>query len=82
MERPNPVDTNISGITNPWSVIRGELATAPTQNWTEYVGALEKAVEMSKRMTKVVSTYLDSSRWPTAVTQSDLFARRYLDATG
>lgn len=66
-------------MTNPWSVLPGAMTTPPTQNWTTYIDAPEKAVEMSQRMTKVLNTYLDSSRWPMAVTQSDPFAERSLE---
>ena len=77
--RSNPVDSYIYGMTNPWSVLPGAMTTPPTQNWTTYIDAPEKAVEMSQRMTKVLNTYLDSSRWPMAVTQSDPFAERSLE---
>jgi len=77
---PNIVDAYIFG-NSPWNQKprdRGFLL----QNWTDYVNEPQKPKEMSRRLTKVLNTYLDSSRWDKAVTQTDPFGRTSLNSTG
>jgi hypothetical protein len=78
--RPNPVDAYIYG-NSPWAKI-ADGEDSLEQDWTEYVVKLRKPKEMSRRLTKVLNTYLDSSRWAAAVTLSDPFATKSLNATG
>jgi hypothetical protein len=80
MYRPNPVDAYIYG-NSPWAAI-ADGKNLLDQDWTEYVIGSRKPKEMSRRLTKVLNTYLDSSRWAAVVTQSDPFATRSLNATG
>lgn len=78
----NPVDAYIFNETQ-WAVMDPTLGVMPgTQNWTTYIGESQKAVDMSHRLTRVLNTYLDATRWPSAITRSDPFARNSLNATG
>jgi hypothetical protein len=77
---PNIVDAYIFG-NSPWNQKpkdRGFLL----QNWTDYVTEPQKPKEMSRRLTKVLNTYLDSSRWAKAVTLTDPFGKTSLNSTG
>jgi hypothetical protein len=76
--RTNPIDDYIYGVT-PW----GEDATglAPIHNWTLYENEPQKSADMSRRLTKLLNTYWDASRWPVAVTRNDPFGLRSLNAT-
>jgi hypothetical protein len=76
----NPVDAYIFNNTQ-WDAMSIPGSTG-FQNWTEYIGSTEKAVALSQRLTKVLNTYLDGSRWPAAVALSDPWAKRVLNATG
>jgi hypothetical protein len=70
----NPVDAYISGIT-PWA------ANIPTKNWTEYVDSPQRSIDMSHRMTRVLNTYWDSSRWPLAMTRNDPWGSASINQT-
>lgn len=76
----NPVDAYIFNNTQ-WDAMSVPGSTG-FQNWTTYIGSTEKAAALSQRLTKVLNTYLDGSRWPAAVTLSDPWAKRVLNATG
>ncbi|KAJ4365520.1 hypothetical protein N0V83_008139 [Neocucurbitaria cava] len=65
---PNPIDAYVYGVT-PWSLESTGLA--PRLNWTEYIGVPQKSVDMSRRLTKLLNTYWDASRWPMAITRND-----------
>lgn len=80
MYRPNPVDAYIYGQA-PWAEIP-EGKNILYQNWTEYVTGPRKRKDMSRRLTKVLNTYLDASRWGTAVTQRDPFGKKSFNGTG
>jgi hypothetical protein len=78
--RSNSVDAYMYGNA-PWAEIT-DGKNIVVQDWTEYAVGSRKPKEMSRRLTKVLNTYLDSSRWATAVTQNDPFATKILNATG
>ncbi|KAF3032805.1 hypothetical protein E8E12_002211 [Didymella heteroderae] len=79
-QQSNPVDAYIFNQTQ-WAV--ADVGFLPgQQNWTTYIGEPQKAIDLSHRLTKVLNTYLDSFRWPKAVTLSDPFARKSLNSTG
>lgn len=78
----NPVDAYIFNETQ-WAVSDPTMGIMlGTQNWTTYIGDPQKAVDVSHRLTRVLNTYLDATRWPSAITRSDPFARASLNATG
>jgi hypothetical protein len=78
----NPVDAYIFNETQ-WAVRDLTAGVMPgMQNWTTYIGEPQKAVDLSHRLTRVLNTYLDATRWPSAVTRSDPFGRKSLNATG
>ncbi|KAF3053856.1 hypothetical protein E8E11_011196 [Didymella keratinophila] len=78
----NPVDAYIFNETQ-WAVRDPTSGVMPgMQNWTTYIGEPQKAVDLSHRLTRVLNTYLDGSRWPSAITRSDPFGRKSLNATG
>jgi hypothetical protein len=70
----NPVDAYISGIT-PWAT------NAAMKNWTEYVNQPQRSIDMSHRMTRVLNTYWDSSRWPLAMTRNDPWGSASINQT-
>jgi hypothetical protein len=75
----NPVDAYINGLA-PWSTLP-ESNVGPSKNWTEYVNDSNKAREMSHRLTRVMNTYWDSSRWPTSMTLNDPWGKALLNQT-
>ncbi|CAO2656036.1 Nn.00g048390.m01.CDS01 [Neocucurbitaria sp. VM-36] len=76
--RPNPIHVYVYGVT-PWTVDANNMA--PRHNWAEYIGVPQKSIEMSQRLTKLLNTYWDASRWPLATTRNDPYAKSSLDAT-
>jgi hypothetical protein len=72
----NPVDAYIYGNT-PWGTLRGDAM----KNWTEYINQPQKAVALSHRLTRVLNTYWDASRWPVAMTRNDPFGQLSLNQT-
>ncbi|KAF1835356.1 hypothetical protein BDW02DRAFT_290196 [Decorospora gaudefroyi] len=76
--KSNPIDDYIYGVT-PWD--QNEFGFAPMHNWTEYIGAPQKEADMSRRLTKLLNTYWDASRWPMAITRNDPFGKVSLNAT-
>jgi hypothetical protein len=75
----NPVDAYIYGNA-PWGTLLGSTLGL-SKNWTEYVDQPQKAVDMSHRLTRVLNTYWDSSRWPTAMARNDPFGTVSLNQT-
>ncbi|KAJ4366084.1 hypothetical protein N0V95_000311 [Ascochyta clinopodiicola] len=80
IQQANPVDAYIFNETQ-WAVTNTG-GMSGFQNWTTYIGDSREAKRLSHRLTKILNTYLDSSRWPRAVTLSDPFARKSLNSTG
>jgi hypothetical protein len=74
IEGNNPVDAYINGIT-PWAT------NVPTKNWTQYVDNPQRSIDMSHRMTRVLNTYWDSSRWPLAMTRNDPWGSASINQT-
>lgn len=68
---PNPIGAYIYGVT-PWD--EDSLGMPLRHNWTQYRGVPQKSVEMSRRLTKILNTFWDASRWPLAITRNDPFA--------
>jgi len=78
----NPVDAYIFNETQ-WAVTDPTAGVISSmQNWTTYIGEPQKAVDLSHRLTRVLNTYLDATRWPSAITRSDPFGTKSLNATG
>ncbi|KAJ4381334.1 hypothetical protein N0V86_003683 [Didymella sp. IMI 355093] len=71
----NPVDAYIFNETQ-WVQGTGQ------QNWSIYVSELQKAKDLSHRLTKVLNTYFDSLRWGGLITTSYPFAKKTLNSTG
>tara|TARA_R110002003_G_scaffold1679_2_gene23408 strand:- start:521 stop:2173 length:1653 start_codon:yes stop_codon:yes gene_type:complete len=77
--KPNPVDTYLYG-NRPWQ-LEG-IGLAPAKNWSQYINNPQKSVDMSHRLTRMLNTFWDASRWPLAMTRNDPFASKSLNATG
>jgi hypothetical protein len=75
----NPVDAYINGLA-PWSTLP-DSNVGPLKNWTEYINDPHKAREMSHRLTRLMNTYWDSSRWPTAMTLNDPWGKASINQT-
>ncbi|KAF2129893.1 hypothetical protein P153DRAFT_396232 [Dothidotthia symphoricarpi CBS 119687] len=73
----HPIDNYVYGE-NPWSSWGAHDATSPPSyhNWTTI-----KAEDMSKRLTRVLNTYWDSSRWMLASTRNDPYGTSSLNTT-
>ncbi|KAH7094856.1 hypothetical protein FB567DRAFT_15141 [Paraphoma chrysanthemicola] len=78
LERPNPVDAYIYG-NGPWQI--GDTGMAPAKNWSQYINDPQRSVDMSHRLTRVLNTFWDASRWPVAITRNDPFALNSLNGT-
>jgi hypothetical protein len=75
----NPVDAYINGLA-PWSTLP-DSNVGPLKNWTEYINDPHKTREMSHRLTRLMNTYWDSSRWPTAMTLNDPWGKASINQT-
>ena len=74
----NPVDLFIYGST-PWGK---ELSGVGSfMNWTEYVVNPSLSDGMSRRLTKLMNTYWDASRWPLAITRNDPYGMHSMNET-
>jgi hypothetical protein len=77
----NPVDTYIYGNA-PWDGLAGEPSDdRPRKNWTEYFVEPQRSVGMSQRLTRVLNTFWDASRWPLAMTRNDPFGSLSINQT-
>jgi hypothetical protein len=70
----NPVDAYIFGNTQ-------FRPNNSVKNWTEYAYDAQRSIDMSHRMTRVMNTFWDSSRWPLAVTRNDPLGKASLNGT-
>jgi hypothetical protein len=77
----NPVDTYIYGGT-PWSIDE-TTGQAGVHNWTNLVNQPDGSgmEQTSQRLTRVMNTFWDASRWPVATTRNDPFALSSLNST-
>ncbi len=75
----NPVDEFVYGVT-PWS---RDVVTGLGQllNWTNYIVDPSLSTGMSQRLTKVMNTYWDASRWQVAPTRNDPFGKISINTT-
>ena len=73
ISQDNPVDSYIYGET-PW----GEISR---KNWSEYIHAPQRTVDMSHRLTRLLNTYWDASRWPVAMTRNDPWGKTSINQT-
>jgi hypothetical protein len=80
-ERPNPVDSWLYGML-PWGgdPDASGIGFNPVTNWTSYLNDPEKTIGMSRRLTSVLNTFWDASRWPLAITRDDPFAKISLNS--
>ncbi|KAF2023295.1 hypothetical protein EK21DRAFT_118903 [Setomelanomma holmii] len=79
LQKPNPVDAYIYG-NGAWQVDE-TTGLSPYKNWTTYINDTEKSLQLSQRMTRFLNTFWDASRWPTAMTRNDPFAKDSLNKT-
>jgi hypothetical protein len=70
----NPVDAYMYGNTQ-------FIPNNQAKNWTEYFFDPKRSTEMSHRMTRVLNTYWDSSRWPLAMTRNDPWSKTSINET-
>jgi hypothetical protein len=77
----NPVDTYIYGGA-PWSVDE-TTGQAGVQNWSALIKQQNGSgvTAMSQRLTLVMNTFWEASRWPVPTTRNDLFALSSLNFT-
>jgi hypothetical protein len=74
----NPVDAYINGLT-PWSTV-SEVSSL-MKDWTQYINDSHKTWEMSYRLTRLMNTYWDASRWPKAMTLNDPWGKTSIHQT-
>lgn len=53
----------------------------PVTNWTSYLDNPQKTIDMSRRLTSILNTFWDASRWPLAITRDDPFAKISLNSS-
>ncbi|EUC41088.1 hypothetical protein COCMIDRAFT_107120, partial [Bipolaris oryzae ATCC 44560] len=70
----NPVDAYIYGNTQ-------YRPNNSVKNWVEYIGDSQRSTDMSHRMTRVMNTFWDSSRWPVAMTRNDPWGKKSINQT-
>jgi hypothetical protein len=76
---PNPINAYLYG-NEPWG--KDVLTNAaPYTNWTQYIGDPQRSIEMSQRLTRFLNSYWDATRWPSAITRNDPYAKSSLNQT-